>query len=356
MPVKISIIVPVYNAEKYIDRCMQSIYAQTFTDYEIILVNDGSKDNSLVLCKAYADKDERIKVIDKENGGAGSARNAGIEVAQGEYLAFPDVDDWFDKNMYQELYDLAKSGDFDMVFSGVNYYTQGKDDEMIYSRSAYCKPVKFFTQEECRKNVMELFPTTTIFDVPWNKLYKRELVISNGVRFTNIKRCQDATFNIDCYHFAKSVIASDKAYYNYMENTPAGVWRKFPRNYIDINVYYYTHLKELLNDWGMYESDVKRHYDTSFVLSVYETLGMWDNPNWGLDKQGKKKYVETIMNRADVQDFFADSVVRENAKNEYAILLKKDVDAFFKAHKKEQRKEKLRKNKLLMKIYRLIKR
>ena len=118
--VAISIIVPVYNAEKYLDRCLNSIYSQTFSDYEIILVNDGSKDNSLSKCYEFAAKDERITVIDKENGGAGSARNAGVKAAKGEYLAFPDVDDWFEPEMYADLYALAKTADYDIVFSGAN--------------------------------------------------------------------------------------------------------------------------------------------------------------------------------------------------------------------------------------------
>lgn len=351
MEAKVSIIVPIYNAEKYIDRCMQSIYAQTMSDYEIILVNDGSKDNSLAKCQEYAQKDDRVKVIDKENGGAGSARNAGIEVATGEYLAFPDADDWFEKDMYQELYDLAKSGDYDIVFSGVNYYTQGDGGEMVYSRSAQCSPLKFTSQKECRERVMELFPTTVVFDSPCNKLYKRKMVTDNCVWYTNLRRCQDAVFNIDCYNCAQRVATSDKAYYNYMENTQADVWRKFPKNYIDINVYYYTYLKEILTSWGVYKGEVKLHYDTSFVLAVYGTLTMCENPNWGLDKTAQKEYVKEILNRDDIQGFLVNADIRDDAKKEYNIIVKKDENGFFKAYKREKWKERLRKNKFIMKIY-----
>ena len=100
---KISIIVPLYNAEKFIDRCMSSILAQTFTNYEVILVNDGSTDRSSELCRRYQSANDRVIYIEKENGGAGSARNLGIESARGEYLAFPDVDDWFSPDMYREI-------------------------------------------------------------------------------------------------------------------------------------------------------------------------------------------------------------------------------------------------------------
>lgn len=353
---KISIIVPVYNAEKYIDRCMQSIYAQTLDDYEIILVNDGSKDNSLSICEGYAKKDNRVRVVDKENGGAGSARNAGIELATGEYLAFPDVDDWFEKEMYGELYALAKAGDYDIAFSGVNYYQQGQNGDMVYSRTAVCKPVRFETQEECRKNVMDLFPTTTIFDVPWNKLYKRELVVENGIKFRDIRRCQDAMFNLDVYHFAKKVVACDKAYYNYMENTQADVWRKFPKTYYDIIIVYNTHLIELLKEWGVYEGEIKTHYDTSFVIGLYESAKMCDNPNWGFSKKEQKEYVEKIFSDERALNALSNASVREEEKPRLKIVLEKDVKAFFKEFRKEKLKDKLRKNKVIRAIYKLIKR
>lgn len=352
---KLSIIVPVYNAEKYLDRCMSAIYEQTFTDYEIILVNDGSKDDSLKMCRSYAEKDGRIRVVDKENGGAGSARNAGIEVATGEYLAFPDADDWFAKEMYEELYELAKSGDYDIVFSGVHYYNQGENGEMVYASTAVCKPVRFQTKEECRGQVMELFPTTTIFDSPCNKLYKRSILERYNIRFRNLRRCQDAVFNLDFYNCIESAVSTPKAYYNYMQNTQEGVWRKFPKTYYEIIIFYNTHLIELLKEWGAYEGKTKEHYDSSFVIGLYESAGMFDNPNWKLTKAEKLAYVETIFSNEQVREFLESALVREDVEKQLEILRAKDVKRFFKEHKKERFKQKLRQNKVLRKIYRLIK-
>lgn len=347
---KISIIVPVYNAEKYLDRCIKSIYAQTLSDYEIILVNDGSKDESLSLCRKYAENDSRITVIDKENGGAGSARNKGIEIAKGEYLAFPDADDWFEPNMYEELYVLAKKGDYDIVFSGVNNYSQ----DLKLLSTAKCPLVDFKTQDECRKNIMTLFPTTTIFDVPWNKLYKRELVVENDIRFTDLRRCQDAVFNLDVYRCAKSVISTEKAYYNYLNNDVDKVNKKFPKNYIDINIYYYYHIKEVLESWNMYSDKIKEHYDSSFLLGVYGAINMFDNPLWGLNKKEQNEYVENILEKQEIADFFADAKVRQDCVKEYNLIQNKDIKGIFKAHKKEKYKEKIRNNKFLIKIYRAL--
>ena len=348
----ISIIVPIYNAEKYIDRCMESIYAQTFSDYEIILVNDGSIDNSAAICKKYQSEDSRVTYIEKENGGAGSARNAGMEKARGEYLAFPDADDSFEPGMYKDLYDLAKSGGYDVVFSGVNYYTQEENGELAFSRTQNIEAVSFTDRQSCRENIMTFFPTTTIFDVPWNKLYKRSVIEENGIRFTDIRRCQDAVFNLDFFNCINSAASTDQAYYRYMENTAADVQRKFPKDYIEITVFYYSHLIDTLTQWGVYAGDIKRHYDTSFVISVYGAMKLFDNPRWDLNKEEQKRYVTDILNRSDIQERIKGASVRDDAVWMYEIIKNKDYDAFIKEYKKEKRKEAVRQNKLLIGIYR----
>lgn len=348
----ISVIVPIYNAEKYIERCIKSIYSQTLTDYEVILVNDGSKDSSAEICRKYAERDARITFIDKENGGAGSARNAGIEVAKGEYLAFPDVDDWFEPQMYKELYEIAKGGNFDIVFSGVNFYSKEKNSEPVFLRTVNCVDASFFSADECRKNVMTFFPTSTIFDVPWNKLYKRSVAIDKNVRFSDTRRCQDAMFNIDFYNAATRVTGAAKAYYNYIENDTAGVQRKFPKNYIDINIAYFGKLISILSSWGIYSGDIKRHFDTSFVIAVYETIGMFENPVWNLNRSEKKEYVTNIMHREDIKSLLSDADIREDTAEKYRIITEGDYKAFMRGHTKEKLKNKLRNNRVLIGIYR----
>lgn len=350
--VRISIIVPIYNADRFLDRCMQSIYAQTFTDYEIILVNDGSSDNSDEICKKYQSQDERITYIKKENEGAGSARNAGLAVARGEYVAFPDVDDWFESEMYAELYELAKNGDYDVVISGINYYQQKEDGVLVYSRTDLPKVMTFSSMQECRKNITAFFPTTTIFDSPCNKLYKRSVIECNNLRFTDLRRCQDATFNIDFYNCIHSAASINKAYYNYMENTVADVQRKFPKNLIDISIFYYSHLRDILTEWGVYTGFIKQHYDTSFVIAVYSTINRYDNPRWSLSSSEQVDYIQDILNRKEIKEFLSDSDVRDDAQYMYDCIIHKDVSAIMRAHKKEVFKERMRQNKLLIRVYR----
>ena len=112
---KLSIIVPVYNVEPYLRRCIDSILAQTFTDFELILVDDGSPDNCPAICDEYAEKDPRIVVIHKQNGGLSDARNAGLDIARGEYIGFVDSDDYIDAEMYEKMYNAAIMHNSDIV-------------------------------------------------------------------------------------------------------------------------------------------------------------------------------------------------------------------------------------------------
>ena len=120
---KISIIVPIYNVEAYLDRCMQSLIMQTLREIEIIMVDDESPDNCPTICDNYAKQDSRIKVIHKKNGGLGFARNSGLEIATGKYIAFLDSDDFVDISMYETLYNTATQYNLDTVFCGFNQYS-----------------------------------------------------------------------------------------------------------------------------------------------------------------------------------------------------------------------------------------
>lgn len=125
----ISIIIPVYNAERYLRQCIESLTAQTFKDWEAVLVNDGSRDNSLAICQEYASKDSRIRVIDKPNGGVSSARNTGLVAAQGDWITFMDSDDWLDDNAFRIYYDAAQRTGADIVKTGYRRVNINNNEE-----------------------------------------------------------------------------------------------------------------------------------------------------------------------------------------------------------------------------------
>ncbi|MCM3412438.1 glycosyltransferase family 2 protein [Metabacillus litoralis] len=171
MSVKISIIVPIYKVEKYLAKCIDSILNQTFKEYELILVNDGSPDSCGEICEEYSKRDKRVKVIHKKNGGLSSARNAGIDIAKGEYIAFVDSDDFIHKNMYEMLYKNAINTSSDIVICD---YFIVSENEIIQDESYQFKiQPKTFTNIEVLR---ELYRDDRIkFVVAWNKLYKKSL-------------------------------------------------------------------------------------------------------------------------------------------------------------------------------------
>lgn len=169
--IKVSIIVPVYNVEKYIHKCLDSLVNQTLKELEFIFVNDGSPDNSPKIIKEYQKKDKRIKLLNKENGGQASARNLGLEHAKGEYIAFLDSDDYVKENMYEILYNRAKKDNLDIVIC--NNYLVYKDSTVENDPGITTKKEKIISPREY----------TTLSPSPWNKIIRHEYLNQEKFKF-----------------------------------------------------------------------------------------------------------------------------------------------------------------------------
>ena len=209
---EISVIVPVYKSEAYLPRCIESILAQTFTDFELILVDDGSPDNCGAICDEYAIRDRRIRVIHKENGGASSARNAGLDVAIGDYIAFIDSDDTVSDAYLEELFQWRE---FDFVTAGFTW----QDDQNNWH-------VREFEESETTINAIRALPSKYVgkyyFGSPWAKLLKRALIEKNSLRFDSTIHCgEDQLFNyryVNCSSSMK-IIPLCGYFYHYYETS-----------------------------------------------------------------------------------------------------------------------------------------
>lgn len=208
----VSIIVPVYNAEDFLPRCIDSIVGQEFKDFELILVDDGSKDSSGAICDSYAAKDSRIRVIHKENSGVSDARNQAIELATGTYLQFLDSDDWITPDATKLLVRAATENDCDLVIADF-YRVSGEK----VTQKGDIEDAGVLSRQEFAEHMMEN-PADFYYGVLWNKLYKREIIIEHGIRMDKtISWCEDFIFNMEYYLHAESFYALQAPIYYYLK-------------------------------------------------------------------------------------------------------------------------------------------
>ncbi|MDO4438850.1 MAG: glycosyltransferase [Eubacteriales bacterium] len=208
----VSIIVPIYNAEKTISRLIESILEQEYKNFELILANDGSKDNTLDICRGYAKKDERIVILDKENTGVSDTRNQAIAMARGEYLQFADSDDWLTPDATSSFILSAKATGCDMVIA--DFYRVIGDR---VSRKGSIKETQVMSREAFASNMMER-PADFYYGVLWNKLYKRSIIEKYGLKMNpEISWCEDFMFNLEYIRHAESFIALQVPVYYYVK-------------------------------------------------------------------------------------------------------------------------------------------
>lgn len=233
---KISVIVPVYNSEEFLTESINSLLNQTFTDFEVICINDGSTDQSLRLLKNLQKRDGRIKVIDRENGGCGSARNAGIEKAEGKYIYFFDPDDYIREDAFEKLYKNAENNNSDMVFSQINWYHEGETINLNKPGIDLEKEfddVDFdnftFTFRDIKRYVVNSY------FAPWMKLYKSDfLKVENNFKFQENIAFDDVPFHVETIIKAKRISFVPEAFYQYRTSNKESV-SNTSSNSIDIH-------------------------------------------------------------------------------------------------------------------------
>lgn len=225
---KISIIVPVYNTEKYLRRCVDSILAQTLREIEVILVDDGSGAACAALCDALAEKDARVKVIHKVNEGAGLSRNAGLAAASGDYVGFVDSDDYIKPTMYEALYGAVVRHDADLAISGVcfvdgNTFSQTGD----YEEKHYFEKDTVFEGEGMKQLLLGVVGAQpkesedSRYGVSvWKNIFKRSLLCENQIEFASERKVmsEDAIFMVDYVRYAKKAVGIPGAFYCYRRN------------------------------------------------------------------------------------------------------------------------------------------
>ncbi|HOG17117.1 MAG TPA: glycosyltransferase [Syntrophales bacterium] len=224
---KVSIIVPVYNMERYLRKCLDSLIRQTLKDIEIVVVNDESADASPEIIAEYAERDDRIKVVNRKNGGLSMARNSGMSVATGEYVGFVDADDWVEIEMFEKMYEMGNRHSADIVICDYNrvfveYVEESRlriETEVIDMNALGMN--RYFDQY--------LFPYRH-GDEAWNKIYKREFLQDFGIVFEKNSEVfsEDKLFNLYCLLNVKKICTIDAGFYNYLQREGSIMYKVKP--------------------------------------------------------------------------------------------------------------------------------
>ena len=275
----ISVIIPVYNAGKYLRPCLDSVTGQTYSNLQIILINDGSGDNSLEICREYAEKDPRILLIDQKNSGVSAARNRGIAEAKGDWFSFIDSDDYLELDAYSHCMEIIGEHSCDAVC--YEYFTTYPDREILHRMPPECYGLLD------RRQSMHLLHGGLPFT--WTRLFHRKLV--DGVAFdTTICRGEDGKFNTEVLHRAETVFFTERTLYHYVQSDESACRGRFrPSQLTAVRLmdfypdFFAENYPELLLSWNigflhllislyfdMYEDALPYHSEQKQLLEVYK--------------------------------------------------------------------------------------
>ena len=336
----ISIIVPVYRAEKVLHYCIDSILNQKFTDFELILVDDGSPDNSGNICDEYAEKDKRVKVIHKQNGGVSSARNAGIEVAQGEYICFVDSDDYLEKDYLEILIETKKKfPDYDSVWCGfqtVEDYN-GKNNKVVIAENN--------TKFSCYslEDIM-LLHEKWLEASPCNKLFDKGIIINNKIKFPDdLSLGEDLLFNFEYLDCSEGkIVVINKPLYNYIRDGKESLDNKYYPNLLGIYRKLNSETEKYAEKWSLSDKQQTKMYN-SFFFRLESVL------NNTFHKKNNQSFLKKIKYNNEILkcEYFRNSMQKMNAYihplykfayNSGNYLLVKFFDIFSKIKSKLLRK------------------
>lgn len=278
----LSIVVPVYNVSKYIKRCIESLINQDLNDIEIILINDGSTDDSLDICREYEKKFGNITVYSRDNSGLGATRNYGTNIAKGKYIAFVDSDDYVEKNMYKYMCTLIQKNDCDLCVC--NY-------EMVYDKRIKSDSKQINNTATIYSDKYEIIKEYLLFHIQpfaWNKIYKREFLINNNIKFQEKTFYEDIVTTLNCLCLSKRIVVTNAKLYNYYQRDTSimhSVTNKHMNDYINqINKFYnfiYSNYDIKLIEFELRVSKFRLTYN---LLGILKEIGNYNILNNKFEK------------------------------------------------------------------------
>lgn len=295
---KVSVIMPVYGVEKFVGKAIESIQNQTLTDFEFLIVDDGTKDKSGIICDQYAARDDRLTVIHKENGGAPSARNAALAIAKGKYYYFMDSDDWAEPTMLADMVALAEETNAQLVVTGYYIDTYYADTEYVTQEQSVPSQV-FKTQRAFREGAYRLFDQNLLY-TPWNKLYDGDYIRKNELRFTDTF-WDDFPFNLSVIRDIKRVTVSDEKYYHFMRARAESETAKYRPDMYEKREEEHRWMVELYDYWDVKDADSREFIARRYIERIIGCIENVTNPACTLSRREKIAEIRRIILSDTVQ-------------------------------------------------------
>ena len=312
---QVSIIVPVYNVQNYIERCLNSLVNQTFKDIEIITINDGSTDKSLELLNKYAKEDIRVSVIDLGDEGVSYCRNLGIEKANGKYIMFVDSDDWIDSNMVEVMYKKAEENNLDLVMCSYIREFKDRSKEKIFNL-----PKEIIYKENEVKNellrklvgpIKEELSNPELLDAlgtVWGKLYRVDILKENKLKFVDLKEigsAEDTLFNIFTFNYLKKVMFLNKPMYHYWRDNPKSVTSQYNPKLKEQRKVFFKYISDFIKE-NNFEQVFEEALNNRICTSV---LGL------GLIECSKNNKISGINKIKNIKKIINEEYIRNAYKN-----------------------------------------
>lgn len=331
----VSIIVPVYNTGEYLYKCLESIVNQNLQEIELILIDDGSTDNSGKICDFYSKKDKRVRVIHKKNEGVSIARNVGIQAAKGEYIGFIDSDDWIEKNMYQEMYYHAKNVGADIVMCDA--YTVYDNDRREADTIGSLNESVFLQKKSITPlNLRE------IAGAAWRCIYKKELFKIHAVQFPiGLPLSEDRIFNLNAIGNSENFYYLKKAYYNRYVRDGSAVNKYYP-NLLEITNQYRKEVLNIIEKLWRGDKSYRQAYNQQFLVTYMSIVYNLYNIDCPLRMCEKKAKLKELINDKNLIDTLGECDVLDWKSK---VLKSKQVSVLLILGKLYQLKQKKRERK-----------
>lgn len=295
--IKVSIIIPCYNSEKYIENCIHSIRSQSEKNIEIITINDGSLDTTEMILKSLQEKDNRIQIISKQNGGVSSARNIGLKKARGQFIMFVDADDWIDSNMVEVLYTKANQYNADVVrCNRVNEYPEKQKN--VVKKPLFEKET-VIEKSNYKENIYKEFLSRGRLSAIWMTLFRREIIELKKLSFDeNMAVDEDAVFSMKFFSHSNRFVYVPLPLYHYIKHGEglSGTGVKIKKRW-ESRLKHISLLREQLSEWNMSTSEnVEKINEKLIFVSVYTAMSIFQKNRTGAFKDKRALFIDIMEN------------------------------------------------------------